>query len=47
MQIFDRFVGQVCLEIVRCCSESISMKVSDLTIYIFTPYEDCLLKTKL
>ena len=29
-QIFDRFIGQVCIEILRCCSESISMKDSDL-----------------
>ena len=33
-QIFDRFVGKVCLEILRCCSGAISMKVSDLIIYI-------------
>ena len=33
-QIFDRFVGYVCLEISRCCSESILMKVSDIFIYI-------------
>ena len=33
-QIFDRFVGCVCLEISRCCSESISMEVSDIFIYI-------------
>ena len=37
-QIFDRFVGQVCLEILRCCSESISMKVSDIIIQLL--YED-------
>ena len=29
-QIFDRFIGQVCIEILRCGSESMSMKVSDL-----------------
>ena len=34
-QIFDRFVGEVCLEILRCCSESISMKV-----YFYIHYED-------
>ena len=33
-QIFDRFLGQVCLEISRCCSKSIIMKVSDIIIYI-------------
>ena len=33
-QIFDRFVWKVCLEILRCCSGEISMKVSDLIIYI-------------
>ena len=33
-QIFDRFVGQVCLEISRCCRESILTKVSDIIIYI-------------
>ena len=33
-QIFDRFVGLVCLEISRCYSESILMKVSDILIYI-------------
>ena len=31
-RIFDRFVGQVCLEISRCCSESILMNVSDIII---------------
>ena len=33
-RIFDRFEGYVCLEISRCCSESISMKVSDVITYI-------------
>ena len=33
-QIFDRLVWKVCLEILRCCSGAISMKVSDLIIYI-------------
>ena len=33
-RIFDRFVGQVSLEISRCCSKSILMKVSDTIIYI-------------
>ena len=28
------FVGQVCLEILRCCRESILMKVSDLIKHI-------------
>ena len=36
-QIFDRFVEQVCLEILRCFSESISMKVSDImSFYVLT-----------
>ena len=36
-QIFDRFVKQVCLEILRCFSESISMKVSDImSFYVLT-----------
>ena len=33
-RIFDGFVGYVCLEISRCCSKSILMKVSDIIIYI-------------
>ena len=33
-QIFDRFVEKVCLEISRCYSESILMKVSDIIIYL-------------
>ena len=33
-QMFDRFVGEVCLEISRCFIESISMNVSDIIIYI-------------
>ena len=33
-EIFDRFVGNVCREISRCYSESILMKVSDITMHI-------------
>ena len=33
-EIFDRFVGNVCLEISRCYSESIVMKVSDVSMHI-------------
>ena len=33
-QICGRFVGYVCLEISRCYSESILMKVSDIIMHI-------------
>ena len=33
-QIFGRFVGYVCLEISRCYSESILMKVSDIVMHV-------------
>ena len=33
-EIFDRFVGNVCLEISRCYYESILMKVSDIPMHI-------------
>ena len=33
-QIFSQFVGYVCLEISRCYSESILMKVSDIIMDI-------------
>ena len=33
-QIFDRFVGKVCLEILSYYGQSISLKVSDLIRYI-------------
>ena len=33
-QIFGQFVGYVCLEISRCYSESILMKVSDVIMHI-------------
>ena len=33
-ETFDRFVGNDCLEISRCYSESILMKVSDIIMHI-------------
>ena len=39
-QIFGRFVGYVCLEILRCYSGSILMKVSDIVMHVMKLFDE-------